>query len=467
MNSKKGISGVVSTVLIILIVVAAVAILGAIVINSANKTSSKIEDSTLCQDLVIGPIKCTYFTSNGLTSVTLLLNRKSGGSSAIISNASIIFEDNNGNVITKYLDLTGLPAPLETKALIFNGLTDVPEKASIVSYIKDSRNNEVPCAQSNKIICTDVTAPPGVPPASPSATPQSANQVSLSWTPVNGASSYKVYKLIGAAYNYIGGTQTNSYLDSSNLVGGTTYYYKISANNSLGEGPMSSEIVVTTLPTNYYMSFDGTNDYVSIPNSPSLGMNQNISISAWVNSTRPFLLGNAYGMIVTKSAPASYDVWELRTNTLGSGFQFIANISGYNAYGSYGGPIQINTTWYHIVWTYNGTTAKMYVGGVQSESLVRSGVMALVPAEVRIGGRMENGFTWKGGIDEVRIYNRSLSAGEVSQINAVGRAYSPSIVNSGLVSYYNFDETPTNNISVADKTGSNNGVANNGPFRVE
>jgi len=57
MNSKKGISGVVSTVLIILIVVAAVAILGAIVINSANKTSSKIEDSTLCQDLVIGPVK--------------------------------------------------------------------------------------------------------------------------------------------------------------------------------------------------------------------------------------------------------------------------------------------------------------------------------------------------------------------------------------------------------------------------
>ncbi|MEI6849441.1 MAG: hypothetical protein WCK29_00220 [archaeon] len=58
MQNRKGLSDIVSTVLIILLVVAAIAIIGAIVLNVVNNAGTKINSAVDCQGVAITPTSC-------------------------------------------------------------------------------------------------------------------------------------------------------------------------------------------------------------------------------------------------------------------------------------------------------------------------------------------------------------------------------------------------------------------------
>ncbi len=71
-----------------------------------------------------------------------------------------------------------------------------------------------------------------------------ASSVSLSWSPVSGATGYKVYRN-NALAGSPGGT---SYTDGG-LSASTTYSYQVSATNAAGESARSAAVQVTTKPT--------------------------------------------------------------------------------------------------------------------------------------------------------------------------------------------------------------------------
>jgi len=76
-------------------------------------------------------------------------------------------------------------------------------------------------------------------------------------------------------------------------------------------------------------------------------------------------------------------------------------------------------TWYHIVATYDGTTMKLYVNGQldNSKDHAYGGVIKTTGNPRYIGKRPSDTETqWLGLIDEVRIYNRALSAEEISDL---------------------------------------------------
>jgi hypothetical protein len=96
-----------------------------------------------------------------------------------------------------------------------------------------------------------VVAPPA--PTAPVVT-AGDGQLTVSWTAVTGATSYKVFRSASSdgTYSEIGTATSNSYTDSG-LAAGTTYYYKVSAVNSGGESGQSGYTSATTtspsLPT--------------------------------------------------------------------------------------------------------------------------------------------------------------------------------------------------------------------------
>jgi hypothetical protein len=71
-------------------------------------------------------------------------------------------------------------------------------------------------------------------------------------------------------------------------------------------------------------------------------------------------------------------------------------------------------TWQHIVYTRDGTTQKLYVNGV-SQSLLTDNPQTLSnTTNVRLIGAFPTASQYFSGvIDEVRVYNRALSAAEV------------------------------------------------------
>ncbi len=70
--------------------------------------------------------------------------------------------------------------------------------------------------------------------------------------------------------------------------------------------------------------------------------------------------------------------------------------------------------WSHIATTYDGVNHKLFVNGAQVAAIARSGSLATSANSLSIGANTPWGEYFSGLIDEVRIYNRALSASEIS-----------------------------------------------------
>ena len=70
-------------------------------------------------------------------------------------------------------------------------------------------------------------------------------------------------------------------------------------------------------------------------------------------------------------------------------------------------------TWTHLAASYDGAAFRLYVNGSQVTSRAVSGSVATSTSPLRLGGNTIWGEYFAGVIDEVRIYNRALSAAEV------------------------------------------------------
>lgn len=76
-------------------------------------------------------------------------------------------------------------------------------------------------------------------------------------------------------------------------------------------------------------------------------------------------------------------------------------------------------TWVHIAAVYDATSgAKLYINGSldNSSSIIGDLIYNSFNYKVRIGGNSLNNHYFRGNIDEVFVYNRALTANEVSQI---------------------------------------------------
>ena len=69
--------------------------------------------------------------------------------------------------------------------------------------------------------------------------------------------------------------------------------------------------------------------------------------------------------------------------------------------------------WTHLAVTYDGATLRLFVNGTQASQLAAAGAMPTSTSPLRIGGNAVWAEWFNGLIDEVRIYSRALSAGEI------------------------------------------------------
>ena len=100
--------------------------------------------------------------------------------------------------------------------------------------------DSVSATAANLTVTTPIGAPTGVV-ALPGNT-----QVTLTWTPDTGATSYVIQRgaATGGPYTTVGTSAGAAYTDN-NLVNGTTYYYVVSGSNASGVGVASAEVNAT------------------------------------------------------------------------------------------------------------------------------------------------------------------------------------------------------------------------------
>jgi hypothetical protein len=96
----------------------------------------------------------------------------------------------------------------------------------------------------------------------------------------------------------------------------------------------------------------------------------------------------------------------------GSGPATYVNIGGSDRSADGSTQLPINT-WSYLAATFDGATLRLYVNGVSVGSSTLSGSAAVSASALRIGGNTVWNEFFQGRIDEVRIYNRALTAAEI------------------------------------------------------
>jgi len=166
-------------------------------------------------------------------------------------------------------------------------------------------------------------------------------------------------------------------------------------------------------------SFDGVNDYVSIPNSSTLNPADQITVAAWYKPQS--FSGSGTDPIIDKAYTShaspyyQYHLGVTGDQYTSSPAKFIFNVAAGGVSYSVSTPQGFWTPgyWYHIVGTYDGTTVKLHVNGELVSSVSASGQMVNYGSAVYIG-RFKNLTKYLPGlIDEVAIYNRALTTGEI------------------------------------------------------
>ena len=149
-------------------------------------------------------------------------------------------------------------------------------------------------------------------------------------------------------------------------------------------------------------------------NTPDLYM-RDFTMSVWVYEYTPRYRATIVGQKQDSGSSLTLG-WSLVSD---DGFFALYFANGTNYSRANHGLIHSNNTWYHVVGVWNATnrTPTIYVNGVRGVGTVAPQNFTYVNIPYYLGIGSSNGnnavSTFNGSIDEVRIYNRSLSAAEV------------------------------------------------------
>ena len=153
-------------------------------------------------------------------------------------------------------------------------------------------------------------------------------------------------------------------------------------------------------------SFNGSNSFVSVPDANSLDLTTGMTLEAWVN---PSALGSSWRSVIFKERPGStaYDLYAHNgvapeTSVVIGSEQELKNTAALPT-----------GTWTHLAATYDGANLRLFVNGVQTASRALTGSIVTTTGLLKIGGNSSYPEWFSGLIDEVRIYNRALTAAQI------------------------------------------------------
>lgn len=205
------------------------------------------------------------------------------------------------------------------------------------------------------------------------------------------------------------------------------------ANDDAGsnDGTLTNGPTWTTGKISGAVQFDGSNDYVSLPNSfPHISDG---TISMWIKST-----SDTVGTLLGVHRDATSGIyWLLQAGNGASSFFTNELVTIYNlngstleaAYVSANRSELFDGNWHHIVVT-DDTVVRLYIDGVEKTLGNRFGNPGnslfdyWAYDSFKIGAEYYSGTSqthFNGLIDDVRIYNRALSSFEIQQLYSYGQ----------------------------------------------
>jgi len=183
------------------------------------------------------------------------------------------------------------------------------------------------------------------------------------------------------------------------------------------------------------LDLNGTIDYCSVPDDPTLNISSVITIAAWVKPGK-----YATQRIIRKvdgTNNLGYSLFLGIDSTISIRFNN-SNLTRVNSITKYPGT---GDTWMHIAATYDGITIRLYINGVEENTVVESFDIGITPNKLTIGAEADETDFFEGSLDDLRIYNYALSSTEISDLQTAWSPTVPATVNNGAGYALDFDGT--------------------------
>lgn len=242
--------------------------------------------------------------------------------------------------------------------------------------------------------------------------------------------------------------------NSSSYPGSGTTWTDLSSNSNDGtlvNGPTYSSTNGGSIV------FDGSNDYVNISNDLRSDVGEflaessnTFSVSVWffpdtTDTNRNAIFTKALGFGSAGNVYLEYNGTNLSS--------VIRGTATNNYYTS------LTSSWHELAITWDGTTLKSYLDGSFLSNL-NVGTAVAQTVQPRLGASGNGGETFLGRISVAKVYDRALSASEVTQnYNALKDRFALSIVTSGLVLNLDAGDSssyPGSGTTWTDLSGNNN-----------
>ncbi|MFA5132026.1 MAG: LamG domain-containing protein [Candidatus Paceibacterota bacterium] len=260
--------------------------------------------------------------------------------------------------------------------------------------------------------------------------------------------------------------------DGKNMTNATATDVSGNGNN----GTRTNGPLVTKGKIGQGLYFDGSNDYVSVPDASSFAGSNVKTVSFWFK--RNSLTTNLPRLLEESSTANQSNYWAIGIPQTGNADEnsiivtiVIGGVTSYRKIPN--NSVNKLNTWYHAVVTWDGTTtlSSVYLNGVPQTMSAAAGYAGAGVVRMTIGNRGDNLRPFDGTLDDVRIYNRVLSAQEIYTLyksQAGSLNVSPTFtLTSGLVGWWTFDGKNMTSATATDMSGSGyHGTRTNGTTAV-
>jgi hypothetical protein len=160
------------------------------------------------------------------------------------------------------------------------------------------------------------------------------------------------------------------------------------------------------------LDFDGVDDRVLVPNSPAFNIPKNLTVSFWVNTNSS---GSNVELIQKMGAGEVRlnSSWEAYLNNAGTVW-FRLNGTENNLISTSNLPL---SKWVNVVCIKDGATIAMYFDAVAVGTLGGQPDINISTGSLTLGAYPDGSFPINARFDDIRIYNRAISATEVSLLS--------------------------------------------------
>lgn len=219
-------------------------------------------------------------------------------------------------------------------------------------------------------------------------------------------------------------------------------------------------------------AFDGTaNSVMRVPHQPAINPAQ-FTAEVWLNPGVDLAAGQLTCAISIGAFGNPRTGWLIYQTDTGWNLRMYDNMGLATSVNITGGGVPSAGTWYHVVATYDGALAKLYVNGAKVAEAAQTSYVPGASGGLAIGGRADGAFWWSGSADEMALYSNALSDAEIASHYNTGISATPTTPYQTLVlaanplAYYRLGEgtyTPPATLPVAANSSSA-GATYNGSY---